>query len=134
MAEQGSLTLKKPEHVTSEVIERLADFKAALRLCIDSSGLDLKDVAWRMAMDSGHLHRMLNANDNLHFPPTRLIDLMVVCENEIPLRWLAMKCGFGLVRLKTYLEVENEQLRSDLEKEREKTRHIAEFIREARLV
>jgi hypothetical protein len=97
------------------------DLRAAIRLCIETSGIAPKEIAFSLNMDSGHLSRMINSSDDpRHFPPERLGDLMNICGNEIPLRWLAQSRGYGLYRLKTELELENENLRKELaEKNRE---------------
>lgn len=50
----------------------------------------------------------------------------------IPLRWLALKRGYGLHRLKSALEVENEKLKAELEEERKKREIILETFREIR--
>ena len=121
--EQGSIIFQvKNEEISDEMISRKKDLRSAIRLCIEVSGIAPKEIAFSLNIDSGHLSRMINTSDDpRHFSPERLNDLMDICGNEIPLRWQALHRGYGLFRLKTELEMENEKLRGALvEAEKEK--------------
>ena len=126
--EQGNIIFQvKQEEISESMITRCKDLRAAIRLCIEVSGIAPKEVAFALGIDSGHLSRMVNTSDDpRHFPPERLNELMNICCNEIPLRWQALNRGYGLYRLKTELEMENEKLRRELE---EKNREHAIMLK-----
>jgi len=105
------------EDIMDEVLKARPDLKAAIRFCVEVAPRERKEIASELGIDEGQFSRMLNNGAN--FPPEKLVQLMDVCGNEIPLRWLAMARGYGLYRLKNALETENERLRSALE-EKEK--------------
>lgn len=130
--EQGTLRLEtKHQDVSDTAILRCKDLRGAIRLCIETSGLQVKEIAFELNINKDHLSRMVNTSDDpRHFPPERLNDLMTTCGNEIPLRWLAMSRGYGLYRLKTELELENERLRLELEEKQREHETILKVIRE----
>ena len=107
------------------------DLRAAIRLCIETTGIAPKEVAFSLNMDSGHLSRMINTSDDpRHFPPERLNDLMDICGNEIPLKWQAQSRGYGIHLLKTALELENEKLRKELEEKNREHELMLKVFRE----
>jgi len=122
--DQGALLFPVRDEIPDSVIANCKDFKSAIRLCIESSGLERKEVAFALGLQDPHLSRMLAdaSGDERHFPVNLVQKLMDTCANEVPLRWLALKRGFGLYRLKTELELENEKLRKTLE---EQNREVA---------
>lgn len=81
--------------VPRHMIERCETMREALRLCWKVSGLELKEMADDLGIDVKHLSRMLGSNedDPRHFPPNKLVDLMVICRNAVPLRWLSIQMG-----------------------------------------
>lgn len=130
--EQGNLVFqKKPEAVPEVTVVKCKDMKAAVRMCVEVSGIEVQDVAFQLGIETGHLNRMLNPNDDRHFPLNKLNDLMSVTGNEVPLEWLARTRGYKLERLKSKVEEENEELRQRIE-HMERERHaIASFFRSA---
>lgn len=128
---QGSLSLR----VVREVRETLSDdqisaipsLSRACFRCIDESGLQDKTIGLELEIEQGVLSRA--RTDQANFPPNKIDALMDLCGNEIPLRWQALKRGYGLVRLKGHLEAELEaanQRNAELEL---KVRHYEEFLR-----
>src|SRR6266498_1378239 len=114
MAEQGAFPfVEKKEEISESLIRKSRDMKSAIKLSIEVSGLPLKDVAYHLGMPDKTLSRMLadNPEDNRHFPPDKIPELMNITQNEIPLRWLALSRGYGLFRLKSEVEIENERLK-----------------------
>lgn len=97
-------------------------FLSAIKLCIQVSGMDEKEVYIPLQIDAGHWSRIMKGE--AHFPVNKLTDLMDLCENEIPLIWLSNKRGYELRPLETELEIQ-------LRKEREK---LAESERENSLL
>jgi hypothetical protein len=133
MMMQGSLLFPVKDEIPDSVIANCKDFKGAIRLCIESSGLERKEVGFALNLQDAHLSRMLSdvsGSDERHFPVNLLQKLMTACANDVPLRWLAMQRGFGLYRLKTELEMENEKLRSELEERKKEHETMLKVFRE----
>lgn len=125
---------RNQEEISDQVIARHDDPKALLRFAAETSGRPLKAIADDISMDDKQFLRCLshNPNETRHFPFEHILDFMESIGNDIPLRWLALKRGFGLVRLKSAVELENEALRSQLaDKEREMT-IIKSFLKEVK--
>lgn len=108
--EQGGLLLARSprapeaEEVSTASIARKKDFLAAINYCIEVSSLDDKEIALALGIDAGHFSNIRRGKSGCNFPITKLEDLMTLCGNEIPLLWLAMKRGKGLVLLETEAE------------------------------
>ena len=136
MGHQGNLPfLPHRDEISDAAIIRCQDMKAAIRLCFEVSGLPIKDLAFQLDVDERQLSRMMasNPDDKRYFPPELLGRLMDICGNEIPLRWLALNRGFGLHRLKSKVELENDELRRRLEERDREMAVIKNFLREVRL-
>ena len=131
--EQGNLHLnRRDSDLPDEYILRCRDLKHALKLCIEVSGLPFKDVAFQLDMPEKSISRMLadNPEEHRNFPPELINQLMEVCHNEIPLRWQALSRNYGLHRLKSSLEIENESLRQQLVEKEKEHATILKVIRE----
>lgn len=127
--DQGSLPFICQDEISDKVISACKDMRGAIRLCIDVCGLERKEVAFALNLQESHLSRMLSdtmGSEERHFPVNLLLRLMSLCENDIPLRWLAMQKGYGLFRLKSQLEMENELLQRQLV---EKTLEVETMLR-----
>ena len=125
---------KSQEEISDITIGRHEDPKALLRFAAESSGRPLKAIADDTGMDDKQLIRCLshNPNETRHFPFEHLIQFMDAIDNDIPLRWLALKRGFGLVRLKSAVELENEQLRLKLAEKERDLAVIMNFVKEVK--
>ena len=119
---QIEIPLGKPkqEPIELSVITRQPDQMAAVRLCIQVSGLDEKNVCMTLGIDAGHWTRIMKGD--AHFPLNKLNALMDLCANDIPLIWQAHSRGFELKPLKSTIEQrmealrqENDALKSELE-------------------
>lgn len=133
--EQGALTFTSRDgDISDDIVQRCRSLKHAIKLCIEVSGLPLKDVAFQLDVAEKSLSRMLadNPDDHRNFPPELINKLMDVCHNEIPLRFQALTRGYGLHRLKSALELEVERLKGELAWEKEKRQAIQEFLRESK--
>lgn len=132
--QQGSLNLRvvRPvvESLTDEQVAALPTLTAACFRCIDTSGLQDKVICLQLDIDAPVLSRARSGAAN--FPPDKIDDLMNLCGNEIPLRWQNLRRGYGMVRLKSAVEMENEKLRAELADQRKKLDTITEFMREVR--
>lgn len=131
---QSSLELR----VVRDVVERLSDdqvaalpsLSAACFRCIAESGLQDKSICLELGIDPGVLSRARSGQAN--FPPDKILELMELCGNEIPLRWLGLRRGYGMVRLKSALEAENEQLRAEYAALQRQLETITDFVRQVR--
>jgi hypothetical protein len=114
----------------AEIMRRCQSLRDALRVCVDLSGLCPKEIAFALDIDQAHFSRMIHpADDKRHFPPDLFMKLMEVCGNEVPLRFLALSCGYGLHRLKSELERENDELKAALVEQERKLETITEFLK-----
>jgi hypothetical protein len=100
---------------------------------VELSGLCPKEVAFCLEIDQAHFSRMIGrAEDNRHFPPDLLGKLMDVCGNEVPLRFQALSRGYGMHRLKSELERENDALRIRLNEQEQRLATITDFIKQVK--
>lgn len=116
-----------PPPVDMDTIIRQPSWLAAIRLCVQVSGLQDNQVGPEIGIQEAQFSRILAGKAN--FPPNKLIPLMEVCGNEIPLLWLAHHRGYGLVRLKSRLETELEASKQENAELRLKLAHFEEFQR-----
>lgn len=118
------------ETVSDDIIAALPSMTAAINKCVEVAGFQPKTICIELEIDPGHFTRMQSGQ--AHFPQDKIAPLMDLCGNEIPLRWLALSRGKGLVILKSALELENEQLRAALESQQQKLETITEFMRQVK--
>lgn len=97
---------------------RCTDLRHALRMCVEMSGIPHKEICYRLDIENGHLSRMLSQSDDpqqtRHFPTEKINELMNVCGNEIPLQYLALSRGYGLLQTNWKLEREVVNLKKEL--------------------
>lgn len=132
--EQGCFPFPVVDEVPDSVVAACRDFKSAIRLCIEVSGLERKEVAFHLGLQDAHLSRMLadSKDEERHFPVNKLNKLMEVCGNIIPLRWMANQRGFGLYRLKSQVEMEldaEKAVSAELRRELELTYKVLKQMR-----
>lgn len=131
--EQGALIFKKnQEDVSDAAVTRCKDFRAALRLCIETSGIPLKEAAFAVGIQENHLSRMISPDGDRHFPPELIPKLMDVAGNEIPLRWLAQSRNYGLYRLKSAQDLIIERLERENQEKDRKIALMMEIVKEIR--
>lgn len=111
--------------ISDELIAGKGSLREAVKLCAELAPINDDVLCRELDIDPGQWTRIKNGQ--AHFPLEKYGDLMDVCGNEVPLRWLAQSRGYGLVRLKSAVEAE-------LQAEREKTaalemklKHFEEF-------
>ncbi len=127
--EQGSLQLVRPAArvvVPIEIIALQPNLMGAINLCINTSGLEDKEIYSVLEIDPGHWTRVRKGE--AHFPPNKIEELMNLCNNEIPLQWQANKRGQALIRLMSEVEMENAELRRKLEKSEQRGAVMAEIL------
>jgi hypothetical protein len=120
----------KPVPIPDSVIAAQPSKIAAIKLCISSSGLDDKEIAGVLEIDSGHWSRMMS--NAAYFPNNKEQALMDLCGNDIPLRWDAFRRGYELKPLRSELERENEELRTLLAQKEREHELIVDFMRKVK--
>ena len=121
----------------SEILATCRNFKQSMRLSLHRSGKSAKVIALELSergfrMDEPTLSAALadNPAQKKNFP-AEAIDDFIELTTDIPRRYLALKGGFTLIRLKSQVELENEKLRTALlEKDRE-LETVARFFSKA---
>jgi hypothetical protein len=129
--EQLRLLLRdQRREVSLDVIMSCIKFTDALELCKSISGLEDKQIAMTLEIDTGHWSLIFNRNGNKrNFPQNKLIEFMEVCGNKIPLIWLALQCGYTLQPLKSELEIELDRERAEKEEYRKKYEYAIETLK-----
>jgi len=132
--EQGVLKLQvKRGEIPDALLLKCKDLRAAIRMCIETSGLQIKEVAFDLNINKDHLSRMVNNDgDPRHFPPELIDKLQDVCGNEIPLKWQAMKRNYGLYELKSAQDLRIERLEAELDEERREKLLMMKIVKEMR--
>lgn len=129
--ENAQLLLRRAKQdVSAEVIEKLPNFKASLKLCKEISGVNDQQVCQELGIDPAQWSRIWSGQ--AHFPPEKIPAYMDLCGNIVPLRWLAWKYGYELKPLQSQVERENDQLRAELEQKRIEMAAINKFMAEIR--
>ena len=112
--------------ISDEVISKRSSMREALRLCAELAPIDDKVIAAELEIDPAQWSRIKSGQ--AHFPDEKYNDVMDICGNEVPLRWLALSRGYGLIRLKSTVEAELETEREKVKQLEAKLAHFEEFI------
>jgi hypothetical protein len=106
--------------MVEEIIDELPSMTEAIRFAIRKSGLTDKQVYIELGIDSSQWAKIMKGLG--YFPHEKFIELMSICDNDIPLKWLASKRGYDLKIRKNVLEeqladvkAENAELKKKLE-------------------
>jgi hypothetical protein len=118
-----------------EIAAQCKTFRDALRMAREKSGksekvitLELEERGHKIDQSTLSLSLSDNPSQKKNFPAEAVTDFIDIT-NDIPLRYLAMKRGFGLIRLKSEVELENERLRSELEEKNKELSVITNFMK-----
>lgn len=110
----------QPQPITPEAIYKQPTATAAIKLSIQVSGRDEKEIYMALDIDKGQWSRIISGN--AHFPQDKYEQFMELVGNDVFLIWLAYRRGKGLHDLedakdKTIREVraENADLRREIE-------------------
>jgi|WetSurMetagenome_2_1015567.scaffolds.fasta_scaffold448954_1 hypothetical protein len=110
----------KRADIADEVVAVQPSLTAAINLCISASGLEDKEIYIPLKIDPVHWTRIRQGK--AHFPVDQFERLMLLCGNDVPLRWLARCRGFDLMPRQDYkdkklhdLEQQNQALRKEME-------------------
>lgn len=97
---QISLPIAGP--VSPKVVFNCRTMLDAIKLSIQVACLEPKEIYVPLEFDKGHWSKIMSGENG--FPVTKLLALMDLTGNDIPLQWLAGKRGFGLVMLESEAE------------------------------
>lgn len=126
---QKSLLLRGPnKDISDTIIQKVPNFKGALKLSKEMSGLTDLQLCQELEIDPGHWSRIWS--DKAHFPDEKIIDFMNLCENIVPVRWLALQYGYELRPIKSKLEAENDLLREEIEQLKQDFSAIKGFLKD----
>jgi hypothetical protein len=89
--------LRAQQPVSTAVIYRQPDALSALRLSVQVSGLDEKQIYMPLGVDKAQWSRIMSGQ--AHFPTNKYELFMDLVGNEILLVWLAYRRGKGLLDL-----------------------------------
>ena len=129
--QQGKLPLaihgrRSGELVSTEAISRRSTLTKAIIFSFEVASIPDNVVCLELDIDAATYSKIKSGTRN--FPPDKLIEAMDLAGNEIPLQWLAHRRGYGLVRLQSELERENEELKQKLAEQSQKLEHFSEFL------
>lgn len=100
--------IEKSKESMMQLINEIQNMSEAIRCCVRMSGLSDKQVYLELGIDPGQWSRI--SNGIAHFPHERVLDLMRICRNDIPLMWLANKRGYELkLSQRTFEEILNQE-------------------------
>lgn len=136
---QESLPLpeKAREEVPLQIISSCRTLSSTVRLMITSSGYSEDQVGCALGYSTSHWSEILNGKKNLPWEKNGegkggLKEAMDFCASDLPLRWLALSRGYGLFRLKSEVELENERLKAELSAQEAKLATIMEFMQKVK--
>lgn len=112
--------------VAAEVIRSQRDMLSAFNLAVNVSGLDEKEIYLALSIDAGHWSRIRKGE--AHFPLNKLEELCDLIGNEILLDYFAWKRRKGLHMLETEAERQLREAHDQLDREREKSKLLAELL------
>ena len=121
------LKAKRPKKMVDNIyIERCRSMRQAIKLCVDLSGVNDNALCIDLGIDPGQWSRIKSGQ--AHFPD-KFNEIQDVCGNYAPLQWYAHSEGFGLVKLQSELEAENDQLRQEKQELEAKLKNFEEFLK-----
>lgn len=90
----GGKPLRTAQPVSPDVIYRQPDRLSAIKLAVQVSGLDEKQIYMALGLDKATWSKIMSGRFN--FPTNKEEQFYDVVGNEIPLIWLAFRRGKGL--------------------------------------
>jgi hypothetical protein len=125
-----------PADVTDElIIRKCKTLRNALRLCRDCSPLTDKEIIDELKKRTGYEYQQSHFSEGLNggrknIDPDHIPILEDICSNWIPTRYIAISRNCELRPRKEAWEIENDQLRSELQQERIQHEAIKSFLKE----
>lgn len=118
------------DDIADAVLANYPTMLKAINVCISVSGLQDEQIADLIGTSNGNFSKYLSGQYN--FPPDKLIPLMKLTGNDIPLRWLALKRGMLLKPMQSTLEEENAALKEELANAKRDIDTITRFMQRTR--
>lgn len=119
-----------PGRVDPATVALQPSLVAAINLCMNLSGLVDGEISGALGIDAGNFSRMRRGI--AAFPPEQLEQLMQLCGNQVPLMWLADRCGYDLKPKRSALEQQIEDLKAELAERDRDLAVIKRFVQETR--
>lgn len=85
---------RRQQVISDSVIQAQPNFLAAIKLAVQVSGLEDKQVYMPLGIDKAHWSRIMSGQ--AHFPENKIEQFMDLVSNEIPLIWLSWRRGYDL--------------------------------------
>ena len=118
------------EPVGNSVVYKQKTFSDAIRLSIQVSGFEEKQVYITLGIDAGHWTRMMTGK--AHFPQDKLNAMMDFTGNEIPLIWLANSRGYNLQKQQSIVEQERDEAQARADKAEHELEVIKRFLKDTK--
>lgn len=90
--------------VDAALVDKRSTFTSALVLCAELGDMTPQRLAGPIVKDEESWSRIKSPTPKQFFPQDRLLDFMNLCQNEVPLIWLARRRGYNLVPMETELQ------------------------------
>lgn len=101
--------LALPTEVTPTEVVRKTSLGGAISLCVEASGLEIKQVLGAVRADKGQFSRWVGGTEGVVWP--KLDALMGACGNHAPLLWMAHAAGYDLSSMRQRESLVETQLR-----------------------
>lgn len=112
-----------------DTVRRKPSFTAAVFLGLELANITDQRLSLELEIDPATLSKIRNGSR--FFPPDKIVRVMELCGNVVPLMWLADHCGYGLVRLQSEVERENLSLKAEMRELKNKLAVVTEFLGKA---
>lgn len=120
---------RQPRSFTVDDVRRLKSESEAIRMSVDCSGYEDKEIPLLFKIDAGQWSNIIHGKK--HFPHNRRNEFMDFVGNEILLMYGIESRGRDWSTLRhhqTDVELENEELKRKLAESEKKAAHYAEFV------
>ena len=119
--------VRQPRMADPDIVARLPNFRAALRMAVNHSGLAQDEIADELGIDHASLSRMLrdprhkNARPR-EFPHAKLGEFCRITGSLAPIQWQALQLGLEPVQAR---ETRVQRLERELRMERQRLEAVA---------
>ena len=119
------------DDVLNQLLDEIPNMTEAIRCCIRVARLTDKQVYLELGIDAGHWSRMIK--NQAYFPHDRLLELMNICGNDVPLQWLANQRGYELRLAQSSFEEILAKERKEKEEVERKLDFLIDVLKKAKL-
>ncbi len=137
MQEKFKYTITEKDITDNFILSQCNNFREAIKLCIECSNKTVDEITTEIKKRTGMQIQNSNFSDAMHGRNNRnfwneLIEaLEEICSNWIPTRYLVLKKNLELKPKKEVLELENEQLKVEIEKKDREYKAIIKFLKDS---